>query len=310
MESSRNHHRAGNASVLAALAVGAVLGLSACGDGEPSARPSAEVSIERPSRGEPGADTSPPAEPTRTEAQPTRSREPDRTTAPAETTTRPPTSAQTTTRPPTSAAVAPPPTTTTRAPTETTPPTTQPPAATAAASESAAAVAAESEGIGPVGWLVLIGLLAALIIGGLLVYRSQRKSAWDTEARALEAETRSVTATRLPTVLTATTSGQRGLTWPPVRANLVDLADRWNGLTERASGEPRRNWSLQISGLLQDLIAAVDAENEALAVGRDWTLQRPRVNQAEQALAAVLARQQPYEPPPATEEPGPSAFQT
>lgn len=204
----------------------------------------------------------------------------------------------------------PPPTTTTRAPAETTPPTTQPPAATPAASESGAAVAAESEGIGPVGWLVLIGFLAAMIIGGLLVYRSHRKSAWDTEARALEAETRSVTATRLPTVLTATTSGQRGLRWPPVRANLVDLVNRWNGLIERASGEPRRNWSLQISGLPQDLIAAVDAENEALAVGRDWTLQRPRVNQAEQALAAVLARQQPYEPPPATEEPGPPAFQT
>jgi hypothetical protein len=171
-------------------------------------------------------------------------------------------------------------------------------------------VAAESPGIGPVGWLVLIGLVAAMIIGGLLVYHSQRRSAWDTEAGALEAETRTATATRLPTVLTARTTGERGLTWPPVRAVLVDLVNRWNGLTERASGEPRRNWSLQISGLLQDLIAAVDAENEALAAGRDWTLQRPRVSQAEQALAAVLARHQRPEPPPATEEPGPPAFQT
>jgi hypothetical protein len=110
--------------------------------------------------------------------------------------------------------------------------------------------------------------------------------------------------------LTATTAGQRGLTWPPVRVGLVDLVNRWNGLTERASGEPRRNWSLQISGLLQDLIAAVDAENEALTVGRDWTLLRPRVSQAEQALSAVLAGQPRPEPPPAAEEPGPPAFQT
>jgi hypothetical protein len=58
-------------------------------------------------------------------------------------------------------------------------------------------VAAESEGVGPFGWLVLIGLLAAMIIGGLLLYRSQRTSAWDAEARASEAETRTVIDTRL-----------------------------------------------------------------------------------------------------------------
>jgi hypothetical protein len=170
-------------------------------------------------------------------------------------------------------------------------------------------VAAEAGGIGPFGWLVVIGLLAAMVIGGLLLYRSQRKSAWDTEARALEAETRTVIATRLGPVLTATTAGQRGLTWSPVRVILVDLVNRWNGFTERSSGEPRRNWSLQVSGLLQDLIAAVDAENEALAVGGDWTLLRPRVSQAEQALSAVLAGQPWPEPPPAAGEPRPPAFQ-
>jgi hypothetical protein len=109
-------------------------------------------------------------------------------------------------------------------------------------------------------------------------------------------------------VLNTTTTGQRGLTWPPVRAARVDLVSRWNALTERASGEPRRNWSLRISGLLQELIAAVDAENEALTVGHDWTLLRPRVSQAGQALATVLAVQSPE--PPAAEEPGPPAFQT
>jgi predicted permease len=184
-----------------------------------------------------------------------------------------------------------------------------PPAATTPApSISDAAAAAESDGVGPFGWLVLIGLVAAIIIGGLLIYRARRKTDWDAEAGALEAETRTVTTTRLPPVLTATTAGQRGLAWPPVRASLVDLVARWNALAERASGEPRRNRSLQISGLLQDLIAAVDAENEALAVGRDWTLLRPRVIQADRALAATLANQPQPEPPP-TGEPGPPAYQ-
>jgi hypothetical protein len=91
---------------------------------------------------------------------------------------------------------------------------------------------------------------------------------------------------------------------------VIDLVNRWNGLTERSTGESRRNWSLQISGLLQDLVAAVDAENEALAVGRDWTLLRSRVSRAEQALSAVLAGRPGPEPPPATGEPGPPAFQT
>jgi hypothetical protein len=305
-----NHRRAGAAAVLAGFLLGMVVGLSACGAGgeTPSDRPSArasERSIERPATGEPDA---------------TRSREPDRTTEPAET-TRPPTTtaavtpeptrttrtttpAETTTRPPTSTAVvAPTPTETTRTttPAETTP--------TPVTSASAAEAAAESQGLGPWGWLLLIALVAALIVGGLLVYRTQRRSAWDTEARALESETRTLTATRLPPVLTTATAGQRGLAWPPVRAGLTDAMSRWNALVERASGEARRNWSLRIAGLLQELIAAVDAENEALAVGRDWMPFRLRVNQVEQALAAALAAQ-PQPGTPAAGEPGPPAFET
>jgi hypothetical protein len=298
-----NHRRAGAAAVLAGL----LLGVTACsGGGEnPSALPStraSERSIDRPS-GEPDA---------------TRSREPDQTTEPAETprpskttvaaeparTTRTTTPAEATTRPPTSTAVVKPgPTQTTRTatPAKTT--------ATAAVSASAAAAAAESQGLGPFGWLLLIVLVAALIVGGLLVYRSQRRSEWDAESRALESETRTLTAIRLPPVLSTATTGQRGLAWPPVRAALGDLVNRWNALSARASGDGRRDWSLRISGLIQDLIAAVDAENEALAVGRDWRLARPRVNQAEQALAAVLAVSPQPEPPPAG-EPGPPAFQT
>jgi hypothetical protein len=287
------------------LAIGAILGLSACGatDGDSSARPSAGASIDRPSR-EPDAETDTPEEPARTNAQPERSREPARTTEPEPPETAvvppPPTRAPRTTPP---AEAAPPP-----AQTATPPAAEPPPAKTPAPSVSAAAAAAESDGVGPYGWLVLIGLVAAIIIGGLLFYRSRRKTDWDAEAGALEAETRNITTTRLPPVLTATTAGQRGLAWPPVRASLVDLVERWNALAERASGEPRRNRSLQISGLLQDLIAAVDAENEALAVGRDWTLLRPRVIQADQALAATLANQWQPEPPPFGEQ-GPPAYQ-
>jgi hypothetical protein len=140
------------------------------------------------------------------------------------------------------------------------------------------------------------------MILGLVVYnRTQQKAAWVTEARALEAETRAVTTTRLAPVLSARTAGERGLAWSPVRAGLVDLVSRWNGLTERAADEARRNWSLQISGLLQELVAAVDAENDTLALGRDWTLLRPRVTQAERSLVSVLAASpaappQPYRP--------------
>jgi len=144
--------------------------------------------------------------------------------------------------------------------------------------------------MGPVGWIALI-VFVALIIGGLLIWRARRRSTWDTEATALEQDTRTATATRLPPVLTAETAGQRGLSWPPLRADLVDLVRRWDLLAQRAAGEERMNRSVQLRDLLQDLVTAVDAENEALATGRDWTLLRPRVNAAERALAGALAAQ-------------------
>jgi hypothetical protein len=144
--------------------------------------------------------------------------------------------------------------------------------------------------MGVLGWLLLIALVAVLI-GGLLIWRSRRKAEWDTEATALEAETRAATGTRLPAVLTAETAGQRALSWPPLRADLAGLIDRWDLLTQRASDERRRNRSLQLGGLLQDLVAAVDAENDAVAAGRDWTLLRPRVDEAQRALSAALVEQ-------------------
>jgi hypothetical protein len=146
------------------------------------------------------------------------------------------------------------------------------------------------------------------VVVGLVIWRSRRKSGWDGEAVALEADTRTATATRLPPILTAETAGQRALSWPPLRADLIDLVGRWDLLAQRAPDDLRRDRSVQVQSLLQSLVAAVDAENEALATGRDWMLLRPRVNEAERALSAALAdRLRPG--PPAAEEPGPPTYQ-
>ncbi|OJF12684.1 hypothetical protein BG844_19305 [Couchioplanes caeruleus subsp. caeruleus] len=317
-------------TVLSAFVIGVVLGLTACsaGDGDPSTLPSpraSQRSADRPASEEPEAEPTA-ARPSRTEStQPARSRQPEPTTEPAEptaaepeparttstraaapaqtTTTRPIAPAQTTTRPATSAPVAAP------APVQTTAATASAQGSAAPTVSATAAAAAASTGLGPLGWFSLLVLFPALIVGGLLVYRAQRKSAWDAEARALAQETRALTGTRLPPVLTTTTAAQRDLAWLPVRAGLTELAGRWNALIERAATEPRRNWSLGLSGLLQDLVAAVDAENEALTFGRDWMLLRPQVNHVEQALAAVLAGR-PQSEPPAAGEPGPPTLQT
>jgi hypothetical protein len=156
--------------------------------------------------------------------------------------------------------------------------------------------------LGPLGWTLLIVLVVGLIAGWLL-WRSRRKSAWDAQAAALEADTRTTTGTELPSVLTAVTAGQRALSWPPLRAALADLIHRWDLLAERAPDDRRRTRSGQIRNLLQDLLAAVDAENQALAAERDWRLLRPRVDQAQRALAAALAGVSQQEPP-AGGEPG------
>jgi hypothetical protein len=83
---------------------------------------------------------------------------------------------------------------------------------------------------------------------------------------------------------------------PPLRAELVDLMHRWDLLAERAPDDQRRSRTGQIRNLLQELVAALDAENQALGTGRDWRLLRPRVDQAERALSAVLAGVPQQEP--------------
>ena len=93
----------------------------------------------------------------------------------------------------------------------------------------------------------------------------------------------------------------RGAAGPVVAtpgAALVDLQRRWDLLAERAADDRRRGRSTQIRGLLQALVSAVDAENQALATGRDWRLLRPRVDQVGQALSTVLAGGPQGQPPP------------
>jgi hypothetical protein len=311
MASWRNHRRP-RATVLAWLLLATAVGLTACGAGEaPSGSPATRAS-ERVASGQartPAPDPTTEAE-TTPRATATAAVPPERTR-----TTRPAPPATTTTRPPTSPAAAEPaPTRTTRttatrtaapAPATTTVETTPAPAPSA----STVATTGASQGLGTLGWLLLITLVAALIVAGVLVSRSQRRSAWDTEARALESETRTIAATRLPPVLQTSTTSRRSLVWPPVRADLADAQTRWNALTERASGDARRNWSLRVTVLIQELILAVDTENEALATGQDWTMLRRRVDQANRALTAILTAEPRPEAPPAA-EPGPPALQT
>ena len=273
-------HRTTTAWLLAGLVLGLVLALSGCGGGGGSDSATRSTTERSGTRPEPSRTESP----SKTTTAPTR---PTRTSAETPPSTRTPTSAE---RPNS-------PTTTPATSAEALAPTAAP--ATSAAGTPAAA--AESEGLGALGWTLLILLVVALAAGWLL-WRSRRRSAWDAQAAALEQDTRAATGTQLPPVLTAEDAGQRALSWPPLRAELVDLTRRWDLLAERAPDDQRRNRTGQIRNLLQELVAALDAENQALGTGRDWRLLRPRVDQAERSLSAVLAGV-PQPGPPADGEP-------
>src|SRR5918993_1922008 len=278
VSATRNRHvepgtlgrRTTSAWLLAGIVLSLVLGLSGCGaggGGDSATRSTTERSGTRPA---PSGTESP----SETTTAPTR---PPRTTADTPPSTRTPTTAERPTTPTTSAEA--------QAPTAT-------PTPSAAGTPAAAA---ESEGLGALGWTLLILLVVALAAGWLL-WRSRRRSAWDAQAAALEQDTRTATGIQLPPVLTAEDAGQRALSWPPLRAELVDLVRRWELLAERAPDDQRRNRTGQIRNLLQELVAALDAENQALGTGRDWRLLRPRVDQAERALSAVLAGVPQQEP--------------
>jgi hypothetical protein len=182
--------RTTTAWLLAGLVLSLVLGLTGCGAGggsDSATRPSTERSGTRPA--------------------------PSGTESPSETTTEP-------TRPPRTSADTP---TSDRTPTSAERPSS--PTTTPAPSDAGAPAAAESEGLGAFGWILLILLVVALT-GGWLIWRSRKRSTWDAEAAALEADTRTVTGTQLPPVLTAEDAGQRALSWPPLRATLIDLMRR------------------------------------------------------------------------------------
>jgi hypothetical protein len=289
---SRRIAPATTAWLLAGLVAGLVLGLSGCGAGggsDSATRTTTERSGTRPI---PSATESPGGteSPSETTTEPTR---PPRTTAETPTSDRTPTTAERpsspTTTPATSAERPSSPTTIPATSAEALAPTS------AATPSSGTPAAAESEGLGALGWTLLLLLVVALA-GGWLLWRSRRRSAWDDESAAVERDTRTATGSQLPPVLTAEDAGQRALSWPPLRAELVELMRRWGLLAERAPDDQRRSRAGQVRSLLQELVAAVDAENQALATGRDWRLLRPRVDQAERALSAVLAgvpRQEP-----------------
>jgi cbb3-type cytochrome oxidase subunit 3 len=251
--------------LLTGLLLSLVLGLTGCGTGgsDSATRPSTERSG---TRSEPSG-TDPPSETT------TEQTRPPRTTADTPASTGIPTTAE---RPNS-------PTTTPARSAEVLAPTSAP-----ETSSAGMPAAAESEGLGALGWTLLILLVVALAVGWL-IWRSRKRSAWDAQAAALEQDIRTAVGVRLPPVLTAEDSGQRALSWPPLRAALVELMRRGDVLAERASDDQRRNRTGQVRNLLQELVAAVESENDALATGRDWRLLRPRVDQADRALSAMLA---------------------
>ncbi|GIM95916.1 hypothetical protein [Paractinoplanes toevensis] len=283
----------GRPIALAVALAGLLCGAAACEDGGAVALPSTLPSIERATgratteattsstpRVSRSTGTAPAAapEPTTREAAgdpdpttegTTKAAEPIRTTAPETTKAAEPTR---TTAPETTEAEAP------------------PIAPTPSANPSEVAATSADTGIGTLGWLlVLLVVGLAALLGVVLVNRSRRTAEWESEAVRLAAGTRAVTATRLPPVLAARTAQQRSLAWTPVRADLTELDGRWALLAGGTGDEYRRMSAGQISTMLQDLVAAVDTENQALATGQDPRPWADRIQQIDEALDSALA---------------------
>jgi hypothetical protein len=257
-----------------------LLGLTACtGEGDvgslPSTRPSVEATADRtlPTRTEK-------PEPTKTTEKP----EPTRTTEKPEPTktTEKPEPTKTTEKPePTKTTEKPQPVetrtvevTVTKVPVETTTTTKAP-----EPEESSAAVVAvsdEQDSGGFLGWLLLFLLFAGLA-AAVLIARSRRTSTWDAEAATLAAETRMLTESRVLSILAMREPDRRALAWPPVRDDLTSLSVRWGALGGQSVDGARQAKANGLSTLLRDLAVAVDAENEAVATGREWQLLRPQI---------------------------------
>jgi hypothetical protein len=335
MKLSAPVRRTGATFLLAALVL---LGPVACdgGTGDGSALPSGRPTVDRTGTTPEPEKTETPRETADRTPRPTRTED----TAPPPTTdqarpepTRPePTRGEDT--PPATGQAQPPaqPAPPQTAPPQTTPPqttqpqTTQPQAPPPTQPPASEVAAAETSSTGSV-WCLLLIVLVGLGVGGLVMWRSRHGSDWDTEATTLAGTTSGV-LTRLPSVLTTTTTAERALTWPPLRDDLGNLVGSWDVLASRTAEESRRSWAVQVRLLLEDLLFTVDQENEVLAAGREWRLLRPRVAAAEQALSTALAAQPmaatavpagagppryasgpaAYPPGPAGYPPGPAAY--
>jgi hypothetical protein len=182
------------------------------------------------------------------------------------------------------------------------PPTT--PAADPSSSP-AAAVSTTGGGLGLLGWIMVFALFG-ILIAVVLVSRSRRVAGWRAEASALATETRTVLDVRLTPVLARRTAAERDLSWPAVRDGLAGLEARWAGLSTRAPETAGQASAAQTAGLLEHLIAAVDAESDALAAGSDWRPLRAQVDADLDALAVALGPQPAPGTPPG--EPGPAAY--
>jgi hypothetical protein len=256
-----------------------LLGLTACtGEGDvgslPSTRPSVEATADRtlPTRTEK-------PEPTKTteKPEPTKTTEKTQDPEPAKTTekTQDPEPAKTTEKPqPVETRTVE--VTVTKVPVETT--TTTKAAEPEEESSSAAVVAVsdEQDSGGFLGWLLLFLLFAGLA-AAVLIARSRRTSTWDAEAATLAAETRMLTESRVLSILAMREPDRRALAWPPVRDDLTSLSVRWGALGGQSVDGARQAKANGLSTLLRDLAVAVDAENEAVATGREWQLLRPQI---------------------------------
>ncbi|MBW6433633.1 hypothetical protein KZ829_07730 [Actinoplanes hulinensis] len=290
----RAHRPAAVTAVLLCL-----LATAACGgEGENRTLPSTLPSIERTVDEEP-ADSPEPTrtrtekpEPTRTTEKPEPTGEPE----PTRTGQQPQETEETPEKPSTTKVEV----TVTVVPPKTTTPTTEATTPTPAATSSSAEVvpiAAEDDSGGVWGWILLFLLFAGLA-AVLLISRSRRTATWDAEAGTLSAETRMVTEARLTPVLASADPVQRANTWPRVRADLAALIAGWGRLSTQPSDAARQARATGIAVLLRDLTAAVDAENEALASGRDWRVLRPQIEEILDGLDAAINPPGPQAPSP------------
>jgi hypothetical protein len=221
--------RAARAWLLAGLVLGVAFGLSSCDAG------GGDGSATRPTTDRSGTRPAPSVteSPSVTVTEPTRS---TRTSATTPTSTRTPTSAEAL-------------------------PTSSP-----APSAAGTPAAAEDGGMGALGWALLIVLVVGAI-AGWLIWRSRRRSAWDAQADALEADTRTATRTQLPSVLTAEAAGQRALSWPPRRGRRERSAGNRPGLAAPAATGGRGRTGV-VRGA--DWRAATGAARRPGALVRSW----------------------------------------